>query len=190
MKNKIIIIGVVVATVVAATILIINSSGQNQDTDTASTNSDSSVAFNDVDACALFTQTAADAVLGDGAEKGTAIPESSTDDISVSTCTYTWSPAEDSLASLQNLRSATVLVRSPRTSAGAATNVTPFNPAKAGTEEISSYGEKAFWDPEYKQLNVLKKSTWFIFTVDMGKASGGMTLDAAKKLADTIIPTF
>ena len=139
------------------------------------------------DACAYLSDTVAVRVLGAGAEKGTVTPAATSDDVSVSTCTY--SSKATSLEDVKNMRSATLLIRSPLTAAGAKSNEVPFDTLKTGAIVVSGYGEKAYWDPEIGQLNVLKGGAWLILS--LGKSSlAEKSLDETKQLADLIVPQF
>ena len=140
------------------------------------------------DACNYLTEAVAVKVLGAGAEKGISNGGAASEDISVSTCTYT-SKVGDSLADIKNMRTATLLVRSPLTAAGAASNDEPFDNRKTGAITVSGYGEKAYWDPELGQLNVLKGGVWLI--ISLGKSAlAEHTIDETKRLADEIVPQF
>ena len=140
------------------------------------------------DACNYLTAAVATKLLGEGAEKGTGNAPIASEDISVSTCIYT-SKAGATVADVKNMRSATLLVRTPLTAAGAASNDEPFDTLKTGAIAVEGYGEKAYWDPELGQLNVLKGGAWLIMS--FGKASlHEASLDDTKKLANEIIPKF
>jgi hypothetical protein len=140
------------------------------------------------EACNYLTQEVAVKVLGPGAEKGTTAPAATSDDISVSTCTYT-SKVGNSLADIKNMRVATLLVRSPLSAVGAESNDVPFDSLKVGAITVQGYGEKAYWDPELGQLNVLKGGTWLI--ISLGKTTmGDKSVDDAKQLANLIVPQF
>ena len=140
------------------------------------------------DACNYLTQVIATKLLGEGSERGEGNNSVVSEDVSVSTCVYSSKRAE-TIAQLKDMRSATLLVRSPLSAAGATSNDEPFDTPKTGAIKVDGYGEKAFWDPELKQLNVLKGGTWLIMSLgktDLTQSS----LDDAKKLADEIVPQF
>jgi hypothetical protein len=146
-----------------------------------------SSAFSGKDACTYLTQSIANATLGSGAEKGPG-SNTSSDDVSVSTCTYT-SASDGTLEGNKNLRSASLLVRAPLSQAGVNSNKQPFDPVKAGNQPVTGYGELAFWDPQLGQLNVYKAGAWLILTMGPARATD-RTLDDAKKFADKIIPAY
>lgn len=138
------------------------------------------------DACNYLTAAIATKLLGEGVSKGDGGAAVNAEDLSVSTCIYT-SKTGTTIADVKNMRSLTLLVRSPLTAEGAASNDEPFDSPKTGSIKVDGYGEKAFWDPELGQLNVLKGGMWLI--ISFGKTSlAESSLDDAKKLADEIIP--
>jgi hypothetical protein len=139
------------------------------------------------DACNYLTAVVATQVLGAGAEKGTGNAPVTSSDISVSTCIYTSKPGA-TVADVKNMRSATLLVRSPLTAVGAASNDEPFDNQKTGAITVNGYGEKAYWDPELGQLNVLKGGVWLIMSLGKSSATDVKSLDEAKQLADLIVP--
>lgn len=140
------------------------------------------------DACKVLTQTVADQILGAGAEIGVGNNNASSDDVNVSTCTYS-AKTDGTIAGVKNMKLATLMVRSPLSADGATSNEQPFNPMKEGSQAVTGYGEKAFWDPEFGQLNVLKSGSWLILSYGKSGAAD-RTLDEAKRFADAIIPTF
>lgn len=164
-KEWIIVAGITVLAVVGGlTYVIINKDSYKSKSSSYKTSS-SKVATN-ADACSYLTQTIADKLLGAGAKKG-ANPAGNVvgNDVTVSTCSYT-SASDGSLDSVHNLRSATMLVRAPKTATGETSNKTVFDSPKAGSVDVSGYGKKAFWDPALGQLNVLdSNNVWFILSI-------------------------
>lgn len=136
--------------------------------------------YKKVEACTAFTQADAEALLGAGAKKGDALGgDTSSDDINVSICTYSQSATT---------KTASLLARSAKTAAGATSNHGQFTtqlPAAAQT--VTGFGDAAYWDPTYGQLNILAHNNWYILS------SGGLrpadkSLDDAKALATRIMP--
>jgi len=160
----------------------------SQNKNSASTDTPQQTSFaGPKDACTYLTAAIATQLLGAGAEKGTGNTPISGEDISVSTCVYT--SKSGTLEDVKNMRSATLLVRSPLTATGATSNDEPFDRLKTGAITVDGYGEKAYWDPELRQLNVLKGGVWLI--MNFGKANfTETTLEDSKKLADFIVPQF
>lgn len=147
-----------------------------------------------VDACDVLTEAAAKQVIGAGAEKGdTSAGNVSTDDVSVTNCVYTYKtvttgPILDQLASVDH---AGLLVRSAKTKTGAESNKTPFTTAKpAGAQDVSGYGEAAYYNPAMGQLNILKGGNWYILSKYKGTSTTTSTLADVKVLADALKPNL
>lgn len=133
------------------------------------------------DACSFLTAAIANNVLGANAQKSDGATSTNDPDVSVSSCIYSGSGA--------NPKTATFLLRVPTSAAGEASNKQPFTSLKSGAQSVSGYGDMAFWDPELKQLNVLKNHAWLIFSFG-GMNLNDRTLDQAKQLANQIVPAF
>ena len=141
-----------------------------------------------VDSCNVLTESIAVQVVGAGAVKGnTSAGNVSNSDLSVSNCVYTLSPASGAvLEKANNTKVASVLVRAPKTKAGADSNKAIFSSSKpAGVQDVSGVGDKAFFNPKFGQLNVLKGSNDYIVTSHTGGALSG-TLETDKKLSDVL----
>lgn len=143
-----------------------------------------------VDACDVLTEAAAKQVLGAGAEKGnTAAGNASSDDISVTNCNYNYKPVTTgpALQQLQSAVAAGILARSAKTKTGAESNKAVFGPQKpAGVQDVSGYGDKAYFNPKFGQLNILKGGNWYILSHYTGVSPSKGTLEDAKKLADAV----
>ncbi len=135
------------------------------------------------DACKLFTLDDAKQVIGDTAKADTAVSQTAdSGDVVVTACTYSSSGAS------QIIQTASLIVRSPKTSAGAISNQTPFNSAKPkNAQSVSGLGEQAYWDPELAQLNINAQSNWLIITAGPTKASD-RTQQQAVQSANKILP--
>jgi hypothetical protein len=122
-------------------------------------------------ACSIFTLADAKQVLGDTAKGGSVNDENSSDDLTVSSCSYT----QDSGANVpvSSGKTAGLLVRAPKTGSG-------------DTQDVSGYGDSAYWDPQLGQLNILKNNTWYILS-NGPVTPASRTLDQAKQLADLLI---
>lgn len=136
-------------------------------------------------ACSIFTLADAKQILGDTAKGGEAGDETSSADLTVSTCSYT----QDSGANVpvSGGKSASLLVRAPKTGAGITSNENQFGPLKpTGAEPVAGYGDNAYWDPQLGQLNILKNNAWYILS-NGPVTPAARTLDEAKQLADLLI---
>lgn len=136
-------------------------------------------------ACTIFTLADAKQLLGATAKGGTNPVYTSSADFDISTCTYTQDQGAN--APVSGKKSATLLVQAPKTEIGVASNQKEFGPFKPnGVQEVSGYGDQAYWDIEHGQLNVLKNNVWYILSYGPNTPSE-RTLDQAKQLADLII---
>lgn len=139
-------------------------------------------------ACDVFTLDDAKKVLGDTAQKPeeTQPAEASSNDIDVSQCIYQ-QPA-DTIAAIKTQKQASLLVRGAKTKTGAESNKDYFNGTTKpqGVQEVSGYGDTAFWNPQFGQLNILKGNNWYILQVGVS-TPGNRTVDEAKTLADALI---
>jgi hypothetical protein len=147
-------------------------------TETASSKSEGG--YKIVEACDAVTQADANALLGAGAVKGdNSFGDTSSDDINVSTCTYTQA---------SNMKSLTLLARSAKTRDGVASNNDQFTTLlPAAAQNVTGFGDKAYWDPTYGQLNILLHKNWYILTIG-GLKPTDKTLDEAKTFATRIMP--
>lgn len=136
-------------------------------------------------ACSIFSLADANQVLNNAARGGVSPPESSSDDLAVSECVYAQSAGPN--APVSSTKTAILLVRAPKTPAGIQSNTAQFHDLRpSGMQDISGYGDSAYWDVEHGQLNILKHDTWYILTNGPITPSS-RTLDMAKQLADLLI---
>lgn len=108
-------------------------------------------------------------------------------DVNVSNCTYVRDLHAGEMGGeyMKNAKSVSLLARSALTKIGVDSNKSQFAAEKpADVQDISGYGDKAFWDQKMGQLHILKGNNWYI--VSYASVSGDKTLDDAKKLADLI----
>jgi hypothetical protein len=99
-------------------------------------------------------------------------------------CSYT-QEAQPNLS--KKIESAAVTLRLPKNDNGKSFNQYEFAGGKPkGVEDISGYGEKAFWDPALGILNVLKNDKWVL--ISNGSSAADRKLEDAKKLADIVVP--
>lgn len=161
--------------------VVMNSKDDNK-SETSSDTSASSSDLQALDACTLFTLEDAKTILGASASKGTEAAPTSSEDTRVSTCSYT-----NNASVVAEIKTATVLVRSPLTEAGITSNQEVFGAAKPqGAQDVAGYGEAAYWDPATGQLSVLKDESWII--INSGAAAPAQrTMDEAKKTADVVV---
>lgn len=138
-------------------------------------------------ACDVVTLEDAKRVLGEAAEAGGSNADAPTDgqDVVVSNCTYS-----DGAATVAQGKSVSILARSPKSSSGAEDNKSQFGAQKpAEAEDVTGYGEAAYWNPAFGQLNILKDGTWYIISNGPIRVDE-RTLDQAKQLADLVSSKF
>jgi hypothetical protein len=143
------------------------------------------------DPCVFFSLADAKALLGDKTKKGGLAPiaQASSKDIAVNTCSYYQELQTTQPSAKQVLKSASVMVRTPKGDVGKRINEYQFGDGKqAGMEDVSSYGQKSFWDPQLKVLNVLKSDKWVTLSYGSTNSSSTRTLNDTKKLADIVVP--
>lgn len=133
-------------------------------------------------ACDILTEDVAKTALNGSVTRGDEVSSatSSSDDIAVSQCSYTQSISPGQTVSPDSLKSVNLLVRSARTDTGKQANSDVFSEGKmpSNAEALSGYGEKAFWNPEFGQLNILKNGNWYIVEF-------GSTVPSIRSLSDT-----
>lgn len=141
------------------------------------------------EACKLFTAADAKKVLGETAKaNNVTLPDNNQNkDVTGSTCNY--STEAKTPADIPNVRSATIMMRIPLTDAGKKDNNSQFKTLKPVDEatNVTGYGESAFWNPAFGQLNILVNDTWLMISNGSG-APNNRSLDDAKKVADIVVP--
>lgn len=184
------IIGAALVAAAVAGILIARDNSQDHSDKTASsaaqsTAIDHSTAFPSIKACSIFTLADAKQVLGDTAKGGASGANTSSSDLEVSMCSY--SQTSGSSAPVSATKAASLLVRAPKTGAGTISNQSQFGALKpADSQPVPGYGDNAYWDPQYGQLNILKHNAWYILS-NGPITPVDRTLDQAKLLADILI---
>jgi hypothetical protein len=137
-------------------------------------------------ACGIFTLADAKQLLGDSAKGGENQADTSSQDVDVTTCNYL-QDLSSSNAPVSSSKTASLEVKLPKTANGIKSNQGQFGPIKpGGVQDVSGYGDKAYWDPEHGQLDILKNNTWYILSYGSTTPSA-RTLDEAKQLADLLI---
>lgn len=136
-------------------------------------------------ACDIFTLANAKKLLGDTAKGGETTASSSSADLAVTDCTYTQDSGSN--APVTGAKSATLLVRAPKTKQGSTSNQNQFGPLKpGGVQDVAGYGDSAYWDPQYGQLNILKNDNWYILSYG-SIAPSDRTLAQTEQLANLLI---
>jgi len=133
------------------------------------------------DACKIFTLESAKQILGEATTLSPGTSPASNDDLKVSNCSY-----NNEAPTVADMRTASVLVRSPLTHTGSDDNKQAFGEQKPATaQSVAGYGQSAFWDTQTHQLNILQDNNWIIITHG-GTNPANNTLEDAKKVADKL----
>ena len=175
---------VVIAGGAAAYLLIAKPGGDNNSskkTDTVSV-----APLSSVTACDVLTEDVAKAILGDDVtQPDGSIGDISTSDIAVTNCNFTTKITSTDTSSLPKASGVSVLARVAKTQAGATDNKTQFNSRPDGVEDVAGLGDSAFYNPSFRQLNILKGNNWYIVTHYIDTITNA-NLDSDKKLAEKI----
>lgn len=194
-KMKKIIIGIVIASVFiagGAGLYIIFKSGQNPTVDpkyNAAKNAkiDPKLKYGPINACDVLTEEIAKSLLGDKLNKGsTPVGSVTTASIGVSNCGFLKQEVATG-SSEPKISGASLLVQFAKDATGAALNKSQFESGilSSDVKKISDVGDSAFYNPQYRQLHVLKGSNWYIVTYyknSMLNSSLESDLELAKKM--------
>ncbi len=186
MKRNVIIAVVIAISIVIGvgvyTLLANRSSSTSQDTVATTT---SNVQLRPVAACDILTETIAKAAIGDNlSDTPPASGSSSSDDLSVTNCTYT-TKADASTTPIK-ISGVSLLVRSALTTVGIESNKQAFISSRPDdAQDISDIGDQAFYSAKYRQLNVLKGNNWYILMIYKDNAINS-SLTSTKALAQKL----
>lgn len=137
------------------------------------------------DACAIFTLADAKQALGGDAVGGAMTVTGSSKDVQVSGCSYDLSSSNIPGA---EAKAASLIVHRPETAQGAAGNQNIFNAQQPpGVTPVSGYGDKAFWNGQLGQLDILKDKVWYVLTYGAATPAG-RSLEQTRQLADILSP--
>ncbi len=138
--------------------------------------------FKKLQACDLLTLDDAKKIIGPDAEKwegGTNI-DSATNHISLSLCQFQSADGKHYIS---------LLVRAPLSEAGAAGNESGFDPSRpAGAQDVSGYGDRAYYDSSSAQLFVLDHRVYLTFMNTRGAGGGKPSVADMQKVADLVLP--
>lgn len=138
-------------------------------------------------ACLRYTLADAKQLMGDTAKPGSnPVYESDGANLYTSSCTYAKqiSPGQTD----GDKTSSTLLMRLPKTDKGTLSNQNEFGPlVPADATQLTGYGDKAFWDPDHGELNILKNDIWYVLSIGPA-APVSRSLDQVKAMADLLLP--
>lgn len=117
-------------------------------------------------ACEIFTLEKAKELLGPDAvisDQTNSPVDSFSSDIAASQCIYT-DKKYDQATPAESHKQASLTVRSPRSDTGRQANQSVFEVGSlpAGAQKVAGYGDAAFWNAEFGQLNILKSGEWYV----------------------------
>lgn len=180
----IIVLVLIAAAIVAAVFAVTNKHDEDKKTPPVASKT-SALESSSKKACQIFTLADAKKILGNSAKGGVVNTSSSTDDLLVSSCSYTQGSGSNTPVS--SSQSATLLVRAPKNSRGEQSNQNQFGPLKPDdAQDVSGYGQSAYWDAQFGQLNILKNNTWYILSYGP-VVPANRTLEQTQQLADLLI---
>lgn len=185
--KKVIIAVVAIVVIVgggAAAYFFFVKSGDNSSS-SASSGATAAAPLSSVTACDVLTEDVAKAILGtDISKPDGSIGDISTADIAVTNCNYTTNIHATS-SSVPKASGVSVLARVAKTEAGATSNKEQFQSKPAGVEDVNGIGDNAFYNPAFRQLNVLKGNNWYIVTYYIDSITNANS-DTDKQLAQKL----
>jgi hypothetical protein len=142
--------------------------------------------------CSFFTLEDAKILLGKNTTKGGIAPMSQvpSKDFTAENCTYSQNAqgAGGNIGS-QSIKTASVVVRAPKTSlANTFVDFLFVQGKPKNSEDLSGYGEKAYWDPVQGILYSKKGNKFITIIYGVPSPATSRTLGETKKLADLVIP--
>jgi hypothetical protein len=186
------VIGIVIAVVfiiggVAYTFLTTNHNKPSQILSTSSKNGSATTSqLTTLTACDVLTEDIAKSILGDNIDQqDPSLGSANTPDLAVSTCAYSTKITSSSTGTAPKSDGINVLARIAITQAGADSNESQFEGLAMGQQEVKNIGDKAFYAPTFRQLNVLKNNNWYILT-SYKDSPANATFDTDKILAEKL----
>ena len=177
-------LAVVLVILALSGLIIARQTSKNHRTAVPTSSNTASQAGKPAKACKSFTLADAKQLLGSAAKGGNSNGNTSSKDLAVSLCVYT---QDNGAVATATVKTASLLARVPSTDAGAKSNQVQFSNLRPATAQtVAGYGQDAYWDPQYGQLNILKNNTWYILTYG-SPIPADRTLDQTKQMADIII---
>ncbi len=175
---------VFVAAAVVAGVVVLHRSN-NHSSGASATNSSQTTSPAQREACEIFTLADAKQILNGDVAGGDMEATGTSKDVRVSGCSYKLSSAA---ALAADTKSASLIAHFPRTSVGIASDQKAFKgPLPPGSTIVGGYGDKAFWDRQLGQLNILKNNIWYVLTYGTA-APADRSLQQTKQLADILAP--
>lgn len=154
------------------------------------TSANSSVATGDakVDACNVLTESIVKKWIGKEIQKiSTPVATIGSSDNHISTCNYVATEMPDANIETEGpkLSGANLLVYIARSANGAQTNKSQFKEKPENTQNVEGIGDDAFFNPDFRQLHILKGNNWYVLTAfkdSILNSTVETTTELAKKL--------
>lgn len=153
-----------------------------------SANSSASNSNTNVDACNILTESIVKTWIGKEVQKiSTPVATIGSSDNHVSTCNYVATELEESAIETEGpkLSGANLLVYIARSANGAETNKEQFKQKPENTKPVEGIGDDAFFNPDFRQLHILKGNNWYVLTAfkdSILNSTVETTTELAKKL--------
>lgn len=120
-----------------------------------------------VDACDILTESIVTDWLNKKVQKiSTPAATIGSSDNQVSTCNYVVTDIEQGNIESEGpkLSGANLLVYIANSASGAETNKTQFKEKPENTTSVEGIGDDAYFNPDYRQMHILKGNNWYILT--------------------------
>lgn len=139
-----------------------------------------------IDACNILTQEKVETFVGKKVQK-IATPSSTigSSDNQITTCNYMATLSENVESEGPKLSGANLLIYVARSAAGAESNKSYFNDKPENAIDVEGIGDGAYFNPDYRQLFILKGSNWYILTAYRDSIVKS-TVEEAKELAEKL----
>lgn len=141
-----------------------------------------------VDACDTLTESIVTEWLGKKVQKiATPVATLGSSDSQVSTCNYVVTDIQQGNIESEGpkLSGANLLVYIANSASGAEANKSQFKEKPENTTDVSGVGDDAFYNPDFRQLHVLKGNNWYVLTAykdSILNSTVETTTDLAKKI--------
>lgn len=142
------------------------------------------IVYQPTKACDLLTVARAKSLLGNAALKTADEAPATGRETAVSKCGYT-----DGNPDMNNAIVAAIIVRSGINDLGDAKNKSEFvaGASGVGVQTVKDLGEKAYFNSQKGQLNILRTHDWIVISYGIGAAPETNTLEKAAELARSIL---
>ena len=174
---------------IAGAIYTISRSGTTASTDSATASTGSSASTSNakpLNACDILTKSVAESLLGSNSDKvDVPAQQAPSIDLDSSSCTYRTKIDNSNETPQTNISALILTVYTPKNKNGEDAVAALFDGAAPGAQNISGFGEKAYYVPSYRQLNVLKNRHWYVIVYAKDTPINS-TLETDKQFAEKL----